>query len=396
MDIDAEKLAVVGGLAQRMVAAAGLPIRVVLTGDRRAAIAGAQFVVTQFRVGGLQARARDERIPLQFGVIGQETTGPGGFMKALRTIPVVLEIAREIRELAPEAWLINFTNPAGIVTEAVARYGEGVRAVGLCNVPITMRNTLAAMLGAPRETVTLDYVGLNHLSWARRVLVRGQDVTRQLLDRMEELMNMPNIPAIGLDLEAIRALGMIPSPYLRYYYARDAVLAKQLKAEKTRAEEVMAYEAQLLELYRNPELREKPALLEKRGGAYYSDAACALMAAIWNDAREVHIVNVVNSGATPDLPYGAVVEVPAVVGRDRVTPLAVGRLEPAIRGLVQQVKAYEELTVEAAVTGSRDLALQALIANPLVPSVRVAREMLPVLLEASRPYLPQFFPEGRE
>ncbi len=377
MDISPERLEVVGGLAKRMLTGTG--IAVVLSGDQQSAIEGADFVLTQFRVGGMAARAQDEHIPLKYGVIGQETTGPGGFAKALRTVPQVLEIARTMERIAPQAFLINFTNPSGLVTEAVVRH-TNTRVMGLCNVPINMLHGVAELLGVEPGRVTLDYVGLNHLSFARTVYVDGKDVTDRMLHWHED----------EFDPSWLQAIRMVPNYYLRYYVHHNRVLEHTLRAEETRADYLMKVEAELLQMYRDPNLREKPALLNQRGGARYSTAAVSLIRAIANNAKEVHIVNVRNGQSLPDLPPDSVVEVPAVVDAHGAVPQAMGTMPPQIRGLIQAVKAYEELTIQAAITGNRDTARLALMAHPLIPSWDTACALLDDLLAANRQYLPQF------
>jgi len=389
-----EKLEIVGALAQRMVEREGNPFRIHLTMDRRAAVEGAAFVLTQLRVGMLAARAKDERIPLKFDLLGQETTGPGGMMKALRTIPVILDICRDIRELSPQAMLVNFTNPAGIVTEAVIRHGGGVRAAGLCNNPINMRHMAADLLEVPVEQVYLQMFGVNHLSWAR-AFVNGVDRTQDVLARMAQNATNANIPAEAWDTDFLLSHGFIPGPYQRYYY----MLPELLEAEKTaaasqgtRAEVVQAVERDLFTRYQDPNLKEKPPELAKRGGARYSEAAVNLLVAIHGDRHEDHVVNVRNGSTLPDLPADASVEVNCSISRTGIQPLAVGPLPPQIRGLLQAVKAYEELTVAAAVSGDRGIALQAIAANPLVGSIHKAKAALNALLETHKDHLPQFFP----
>lgn len=378
MDISEDRLKVVGDLVQRMLG--DLPVKLARTTDRREAITGADFVVTQLRVGGLAARALDEQLPMQHGVLGQETTGPGGFAKALRTIPVMLDIARDIERFAPDAWLINFTNPAGLVVEALNRLTH-VKVIGLCNVPINMQMRVAEKLQVSPQEVELRYMGLNHLSWAR-ALVNGRDVTDEALKLAWAGGN--------LDDEYLKTVGLIPNYYIRYFAHPDRVLREQLTAEETRAEYLQGVEAELLELYKDPELKEKPKLLETRGGAYYSTAAVNLIRAIAQDRREVHIVNVPNQHSINDLPEGAVVEVPAVIGKSGAQPLMQGGLPPAIRGLVVSVKAYEELTVEAAVTGDESIAKLALFTHPLVPSWDVATALWNDIKTAHAAYLPNF------
>jgi 6-phospho-beta-glucosidase len=383
MDIAPQRLQIVGGLVQRMVRAAGNPFKVSMTADRAEAIAGADFVVAQIRVGGNAARAVDERIPLEFDIIGQETTGPGGFAKALRTIPVMLDVAAEMTALAPQAWLINFTNPSGIITEAVHRYRTS-RVIGLCNGPIGLQRELAGMFGVKPDEVRMDCLGLNHLSFARGVFVRERDVTQEAIEKYAER-------ADPTQAEYVRAIGMIPSGYLSYYYAHDEVLKKMKAAPQTRGEQVEQIERELLKEYEAPALARKPERLSQRGGAHYSDVALAVMVSLRTDAAQEQIVNVLNQGSIADLPDDVVVEVSASIGAKGPVPRAMGVLPLPVRGLVQAVKAYEQLTVKAGAEGDRAAALQALIAHPLVGSVTVARQLLDRLLDAHRQYLPQFF-----
>jgi 6-phospho-beta-glucosidase len=380
-----EKLEVVGSLARRMVAREGVPFEVKLTLDRREALPGADYVVTQIRVGGIAARIKDERVPLKHGVIGQETTGPGGFAKALRTVPVMLAICRDMEELCPSAWLINFTNPSGIVTEAVTRHSH-TKVVGLCNNAIGMESWIEREYEASPEEVFIEFVGCNHLLWIRRVFVRGAEMTDDLFARVEAGGEWPP----GL-IESLRA---IPCGYHRYYYMGDEVLEKLQQADAdgkpTRGEEILGIEKELFDLYRDPDLAEKPEALSKRGGALYSEAAVRLIRSIHGDRRDIQCVDTLNMGSLADLPDDSVVEVSCVIGAEGPRPLTMGPLSPKLRGLLQQVKAYEELTIEAAVTGDRNLALQALVANPIVPSFEVAKVVLDDLLEAHAEHLPQF------
>lgn len=390
MDIEERRLEVLAALARRMVQAARADLAVETTTDQKRAIEGSDFVVSQIRVGGMAARILDEAIPPRFGVVGQETTGPGGFAKALRTIPVALRIAEDIQSAAPGAFLLNFTNPAGLITEALCRHSP-VQSIGLCNLPIGMEMRLSQRLGVARSRLRLDWVGLNHLNWTRGASLDGEDVWRRVFaDAVEEARRSEGD---GWDFapDLLEALGMIPCGYLNYYYHHNRMLAKQTASPHSRGEEVRKIEEDLLEMYRNPELREKPKLLEKRGGAYYSKAAVSLISAIANDKDEVHIVNTRNRGAIPDLPHDVVVEVPSRIGRAGAQPIATGPLPPEIRGLVQAVKAYEELTVAAGVEGDRRRALQALHAHPLVPSFEAAQGLLDELLTAHRAYLSRFF-----
>jgi 6-phospho-beta-glucosidase len=385
LDLDPERLEIVGGFARRMLGHLGWDGRLILTGDRDAAIDGADFVLIQLRVGGQAARLIDETLPPTFGLVGQETTGAGGFAKALRTVPVVLEFAElTARRGAPGAWIVDFTNPVGIVTQALI--DEGHRAIGLCNVAINIQRDLASHFGVSPDRVELEHVGLNHLSWERAVRVDGDDRLPELLaDDADRLAGH-----VGLPSSLVRALGSIPSYYLRYYYQTAQVVADQRNGH-TRARDVMDIEARLLDLYRDESLVEKPALLADRGGAFYSEAAAQLIASLYDGAGDVQVVDVRNDGALPDLPDSAVVEIPAMIDRDGAHPVALAPLGPEIRGLVQQVKAYEELTIEAAVTGDRRTALRALLANPLVGDWAVAEPLLDALLAADRAHLPRFF-----
>jgi 6-phospho-beta-glucosidase len=385
LDPDLERLEPVAGLAGRMLDRAGWKGRLVATDDRDHALEGADFVVVQLRVGGQAARHVDETLPHRFGVLGQETTGPGGLAKALRTVPVVLEIAEETaRRGARDAWIVNFTNPVGIVTQALI--DSGARALGLCNVAIGLQRRLAAHFGVAPDRVALEHVGLNHLTWERAVLVDGEDRLPELLDGDVDWL----ADEIGLPADLLRLERAIPSYYLHYYYCRDEVLQEQLHT-RSRAQEVMDIERGLLELYRDPSLDVKPQLLEKRGGAFYSEAAANLIASLHSGAGDTQVVNLRNKGAIPDLPDGAVVEIPALIDRDGAHAFDLAPLAPEIRGLVQAVRAYEDLAVGAAIHGDRSLALKALLAHPLVGQFSVAGPMLEALLEANRAYLPRFF-----
>jgi 6-phospho-beta-glucosidase len=385
-DVDRGRLDVVGGLAGRMLARSGWPGQLVLTGDSEQAIDGAAFVLIQLRIGGQAARLVDETLPPKFGTIGQETTGAGGFAKALRTVPIVLQLAELVaRRARPDAWIVDFTNPVGIVTQALL--DEGHRAIGLCNVAITLQRRLAERLGVTADRIELEHVGLNHLSWVRAVRVDGVDRLPALLaEHGESIAAEMDVP-----VEAFRRLGAIPSYYLRYYYAFDALLAAQ-RAGHSRAQEVMDIEAQLLDLYRNPDLAEKPDLLEHRGGAYYSEAAAQLLASLHDARGDVQVVDVRNGGALAGLRDDDVVEVGSRIDGEGAHPIPVAPLPDELLTLVQQLKAYERLTIRAARSGDRAVASAALDANPLVDG-RVDREaLLDALLEANRRYLPRFFP----
>jgi len=376
MDIDEGRLDIVGDFCRRMVAHAGAGFKVETTTESGAALDGAAFVLTQVRVGGQQGRHKDIQLGLGHDLVGQETTGVGGFAKALRTVPVILDICRQMDSLCPQAWLINFTNPSGLVTEAILKHGRP-RAMGLCNNPINLRMDVAGHLGVEPQRVDLDYVGLNHLSWVRRVLVDGKDVLPQAIEELTGAGRPANFPE-ELDYPEgfIRSLGMIPSSYLRYFYQTRKAIAELKAKPRSRAEEVMAIEKDLLESYVDPALVEKPASLQKRGGAYYSRAALDLILAIHTDAAERHVVNVQNSGALACLPDDCSVEIPASIDAAGAHVEPLEDPPPEIRGLMQHVKAYEELAVEAAVTRSRRLAVLTLVTHPLVADVELAIELV--------------------
>src|SRR5260221_5905008 len=385
LDIDAERLSVVGGLAQRMPDRLDWVGRLRLTGDRDYAIDGADFVLIQLRVGGQATSLVDETLPPRFGVIGQETTGAGGFAKALRTVPVVLELAELTgRRAAPGQCIVDFTNRVGIVTEALLDHGH--RALGLCNVAINIQRTIAQRLEVEEHRVELEHVGLNHLSWERAARVEGVDRLPELLANDADWL----AGHVGMPVELLRTLGAIPSYYLRYYYETARVVADQRDGH-TRAQDVIDIEARLLDLYRDQGLAEKPALLADRGGAYYSEGAAQLIASLHDGAGDVQVVDMRNDGALPDLPNAAVVEIPARIDRDGAHAVPLAPLAPEMRGLVQAAKAYEQLTVEAAISGDRRIALRALIANPLVAQWAIAEPLLKALLEANRGHLPRFF-----
>jgi|SRR3954451_6340318 len=384
-DIDGDRLSIVAGLARRMLDRSRWPGRLVETTDRTQAIDGANFVLVQIRVGGQATRYIDETLPVRFGTIGQETTGAGGFGKALRTVPVVLDIANEVRaRAAADAWLLDFTNPVGIVSQALLDGGH--RALGLCNVAIGLQRGFARRLDVRPEQISLEHVGLNHLSWERAVRVDGRDVLPELIERDPEML----VEMSGATVERIRRLRALPSYYLHYYDDTPAVLAEQQRGGMTRAEDVMAIERELLEMYRDPALVEKPALLERRGGAYYSEAAAALVQSLHTGDGAVHVVDCRNDGTLPDLAADDVVEVAARIDRDGAHPEPLAPLGPEMHAIVSDAKRYERLTIKAALSGDRGDARAALAANPLVPA-GVVDELLDALLDAHRAHLPQFF-----
>jgi 6-phospho-beta-glucosidase len=378
-DVDPERRDVVGGLAARMLERQGFTGRLEVTGDLDRAIDGADFVLIQIRVGGQTARLSDETVPLACGCVGQETTGAGGLAKALRTVPVVLGIAERVRELAgPDAWIVDFTNPVGIVTRSLLDAGH--RAVGLCNVAIGFQRSFARQLGVDPGAVVVDQVGLNHLTWIRAVHVGGRDVLPELLAEHGEAI----AEQAALPLRLLEELGVVPSSYLQYFYRHDAIVAEQLEATP-RAEVVAEIERGLLELYRDPNLNEKPALLEQRGGAFYSEAATGLVSSLVSGDGVVHEVDVRNNGTLAGLADDDVVELPARVEAGRIVPLPQRPLAPELLGLTQHVAAYERLAAQAAVSGDPALARKALLAHPLVGQHPLNEELVERLLTAERP-----------
>jgi 6-phospho-beta-glucosidase len=368
-DIDPERREVVGGLAQRMLDRQGYRGGIEVTDDLDRAVDGADFVLIQIRVGGQAARLVDETAPLACGCIGQETTGAGGLAKALRTVPVVLDIAERVRERSNDAWIVDFTNPVGIVTRALLDHDH--KAIGLCNVAIGFQRRWARELGVDPSHVVVDQVGLNHLTWVRRVLLDGVDVLPGLLsEHGDELAAELDLPRRLLD-----ELGVVPSYYLHYFYAHDEVLQEQLEGVP-RAQQVAEIERELLEMYRDPNLVEKPALLEQRGGAFYSEAALGLVESLVSGNGAIHEVDVRNDGTLAGLADDDVVEVPARVTRDGAVPLTQPPLAPELLGLTQHVAAYERLALRAAL--SRDVVdvKKALLAHPLIGQYAIAEQLL--------------------
>jgi 6-phospho-beta-glucosidase len=383
VDPAADRLELVGGLARRIFAKQGHPGRIVTTADLEAGVEGADAVLLQLRIGGQAARNQDETWPLECGCIGQETTGAGGLAKALRTVPVVLDIAERVRRAAPDAWIIDFTNPVGIVTRALLQAGH--KAVGLCNVAIGFQRKFAALLDVAPEQVHLDHVGLNHLTWERGVRLGGpggENVLPKLLaehgDAIADDLHMPR--------QIVDRLGVVPSYYLRYYYAHDEVV-RELRTKPSRAAEVAAMEKQLLEMYGDPALDEKPALLAKRGGAFYSEAAVALASSLLRGTGDVQVVNTYNNGTLPFLADDAVIEVPAVVDATGTAPLPVPPLEPLYAGLIANVTAYEDLALEAALRGGRNRVFTAMLAHPLIGQYEYAESLTDRLIAHNREHL---------
>lgn len=393
-----EKLEIVGAFAKRMVEKAGVPMQIHLSYDRRDALKDADFVTTQMRIGRLPARILDERIPLKYGMIGQETNGAGGMFKAFRTIPVILEIVKEIQELCPDAWMINFTNPAGLVTEAIFRYTTFKKAIGLCNVPVNMVEGFAKLMNVEESAVTMELQGMNHFIFVTDVFVNGISCFEKLLDiytklKPEEAIQMKNFFALPHTPAFIRGLHAIPCPYHNYYFYTKEKLDEEMKQYENgavRGEIVSKIEKDLFVLYADTELKEKPIQLAQRGGAKYSDTACNLIQSIYNNTGDIQYVDVRNNGTICDLPLDSVVEVACHITADGPKPIATGALKLPISGYVQMLKAYERMVVDAAVQGDRDLAITALNMNPLCSSDALANVVIDELLNVHAKYLPQF------
>lgn len=395
----ADKQDIVVNLARRMVEGAGLDWKIEATLDRKAALKGADFVTSQFRVGQLTARYLDESIPLSYGMLGQETNGAGGIFKAFRTIEAYKEIIKDMKSLCPDAWLINFTNPAGMVTEAIANALDWKRVIGLCNIPIGQKKTAAQALCLPEESITTRYVGLNHFHfhevWDRSGQNRTHEVIEKLYgaDQEGETEAVKNITNLAFPIQLLRTIGMLPCDYHRYYFLEQEMLEdalEQYHQGRVRAKVVQQVEEELFHLYRDPNLNYKPKQLEQRGGAYYSDVACQIICAIYNDSHEELTVSTVNRGVIPFLPEDCVVEVSCLITAQGAIPLACPPSPPIVRGYLQHMKQMELVTVQAAVTGDYDLALQAFILNPLIANGPKAERLLEDLLIAHESYLPQF------
>lgn len=402
MDIDSRKLSIVGAMVKAMLEAEMPGTRVDLTQDRMEAIQDMDFILCQIRVGGLAARHLDESIATELGLVGQETTGPGGFSMALRTIPVMVEIARDIETHNPGAWLINYTNPTGLVAEAIHKACP-VKVISICDEPMILQEALAGFVGVDPGSLFMDYFGLNHLGWARRVLLRGNDILPVLRQTMQESSDIDLDKVFGstvmsdpknqLELQNTLRIfletGLLPSPYLQYYYFSDEMIRYRVSTGKTRAQEVIELEKAILADFEKVTAGRKKLEI-KRGGKWHADMMIGMLSAIAQDSRSIYIVNVPNRGSMPELPYDKIVEVPAVVDASGAHPLAVGNMPASVRGLVQAVAAYEELTVKAALEGSQADALGALTCHPLVPSREVAKRLLDSYLRTHAEYLPQF------
>ncbi|MDD3171351.1 MAG: 6-phospho-beta-glucosidase [Bacilli bacterium] len=388
MDIEDRKLNIVGGLCKRMIKAASLNCKVVLTTDLEEAITKADFVLAQIRVGKLPARVLDERIPLKYDLIGQETNGIGGFFKGMRTIPAIMDIVHKMEKLCPNAWLINFSNPSGMIAEAVLNNSK-IKMMGLCNVPINMIDSIKKRLNIPEAEV--EYVGLNHLSWITSIRYNGVDYLQKSIDEGINSEAMKNIPASGFTAELIKTIGAIPSSYLEYYYYKDQKLAKAKEVEKCRAEVCMEIEEQLLDIYSNSELHVKPELLSKRGGSRYSEVAINLVDSIYNDKNDIQVVNILNNGAIPFMADNDAVEVCAIIGKDGAKPIKTNFNNEHIKEYMLMMKAYEKHAVKAALTGDEDEAIRALLINPLVLDYKKLYPCFQELKEVHKAHLPQFF-----
>ncbi len=390
MDIDERKLNIVGGLCQRMIVAAGLNCKTELVlNDYQHALRGADFVLAQIRVGKLPARVKDEKIPLKYNLIGQETCGIGGMFKGLRTIPVMMQIVKMMEEFCPNAWLINFTNPSGMIAEALLNY-TNVKMMGLCNVPINTIDGIKKSMNLPNAEV--EYMGLNHFAYITKIEQDGKDYLEDALAAGINSESMKNIPASGFTKEQIQYIGAIPTSYLEYYYFKNSKLEKLKNSPKTRGEICMEIEEELLNIYQNNALHVKPEQLSKRGGARYSEVAISLVDSIWNDKQDVQVVNVKNNGALDFLDDNDVVEVRAIIGKDGAKTLPVtGKVNDHIKEYIKQVKAYEKHAVKAAINGDKTEAMRALMSNPLVADLNTASACFDELLEAHKEYLPQFF-----
>jgi len=390
MDIDDRKLRIVGGLSERMIKAAGLDCKVVLTKSLDESLKNADFVLGQIRVGKLPARLLDEKIPLKYDLIGQETNGIGGFFNGMRTIPAIFEIVKKMEVLCPKAWLINFSNPSGMICEAVLNFTK-IKMLGLCNVPINMIDGVKKKLNLPNAEV--EYVGLNHLTWITAIRDGGKDHLQEAIAQGLSSEAMKNIPASGFSAELIHTVGAIPSSYLEYYYFKDQKLAKAKEAPKSRAEIVMEIEEQLLEMYSNQEMHTKPELLSKRGGARYSEVAINLVDSIYNNKGDVQVVNCKNQGAIDFMGYDDVVEISAIIDKDGAHPIKAHFQNEHIKEYMLMIKAYEKHAVKAAIFGDEEEAMKALLINPLVFDYKKAYPCFQEMKEVFKPYLPEFFKE---
>src|SRR5690625_4663556 len=384
VDIEAGKgkLEIIGNLSARMIEKSGKPISISWTLDRKKALKNADFVSTQIRVGGLEARSKDERIPLSHGLIGQETNGAGGIFKAFRTIPVLMDLAKDVHDICPNAWIINFTNPAGIVTEALLKHSPHKKVVGVCNIPYNMRHSIGEILNVDPDAVKIEFIGMNHFIFGKRVFVNGVDRTSEVLDKLlnSNLDYSPaNIVNLGWSRAFIESTQLLPNPYHQYYFQTKEVLKNDIESYEnhgTRSEVVLDLEKSLFEIYKNPELNIKPKELEERGGAFYSDVACSLMNSIYNNKEDIQTVNTINHGAISDLPDDAVIEANCVITNHGPEPVAVGKLPSSVKGITLQMKAFEELVVQASISGDYHDAYLAMVMNPLIADEKLAKVLL--------------------
>ncbi|NEU05144.1 6-phospho-beta-glucosidase [Clostridium senegalense] len=390
-----KKLDIIFNLTKRMLKKSNISIKVWTTCNRKDGIKNSDFIISQIRVGGLRAREKDELISLKNNLIGQETTGAGGFANALRTIPIMLDICKDIEQVAPNSWLINFTNPAGIITEAIMQYTK-VKVIGLCNVPYNMKINISKILEVENERLNIDFVGLNHLVFGKKVYLDNEDITKKVVEILcsGKSINISNIPDLKWDESFLRAMGMVPCPYHKYFYMKDRMLEEELsnfkKNKSTRAIQVMEIENKLFDIYMMENTKEKPKELEYRGGAYYSTVAISLINAIYNDKNEIHTVNVKNNGAIKELPKDSVIEVNSIINKDGAIPLDVGELDEKIKGLIISIKDYERFTIKAAVEKDYYCALLALINNPLVGSIEKSKAVLEDIFLENKKYLQGF------
>lgn len=382
MDMDAERLQIMYGFTDRFLKNINYDLKLVKTQDRVEAIKDVDFVVTQIRVGGNQARINDEEIPLRYGLLGQETTGAGGFANALRTIPVMIDIGKDVEKYNPDAWVINYTNPTGIVAEAVDKYTKA-KFISLCGGGRHPGNMLYKTFGIDHSRVRYDFFGLNHLNFSYNITIDGRPVTDEEFEKMAD--------CVGFDKELIMKQKMIPSLYMPYFYNKKHKVEDILSAEKTRGKVVQEIEKELFKIYDDPSVMTKPELLAKRGGGDYAEMALGVIGAIANNSDLFAVCNVQNNGAIPFLPKDAVVETACMVNADGARPMTFKSFPDSVWGLIAAVKNYESLTVEAAVHGDKDKALLALVAHPLVMDYDIAKPMLEDILKANRDYLPRFF-----
>lgn len=389
MDIDKNKLTIVGNFVIRMIEKAGLTCKVTMTEDLDRALTGASYVLAQIRVGSLPARILDEKIPMKYNLIGQETTGIGGFFKALRTIPVIENIAQRMEKLCPDAWLINFSNPSGILADMLLNHTK-IKSIGLCNVPINMITDIREKLSLPE--VQIDYIGLNHLSWVTSIKYQEKEYIDIALEKQIAGAAMNNITKTYFDYDVVKMIGAIPCSYLQYFYFRNSKLNNIMNEEETRGEQCVKIEKELLKLYQDINLFEKPEILNTRGGHLYSEAAISLICSIHNDSQERHVVNIKNNGTIPFMEDDDVVEITAIIGRDGAKPVPINHWNNIhIKNMMRMVKAYEKLTIQAALTGDDNAALNALMLNPLVGDFQTAKACYYEMKEAHKQYLPRFY-----